>query len=209
MKNKLKKTCIFLVILMSCERPISQYLCEVDGCVESSEGEFISLEECQDICLPKPLEAEVKVTVFLYENCPIAQYMCGPLRDAYRYFCDTLSQDFLFRGFSPNAFSTTSSLADFIIDFDIPFDVTLDYNSATNEPGLYTQNYLPIVTPEVFIEFRGELIYRGMIDNSYQALGQWSPPTENYLSDILSDVLLNKEEIVYSETESVGCLINY
>ena len=209
MKDKLKTTCIFLVILMSCEQPISQYLCEGDYCIESNEGEFSSLEDCQEACLLTNQEAEVKVTVFLYENCPIAQYMCGPLRDAYRYFCDTLSQDFIFRGFSPNAFSTISSISDFIIDYDIPFDVILDYNGATNEPGVYTQSYLPVVTPEVFIEFRGELIYRGMIDNSYQALGQWSPPTENYLSDILSDVLLNKEEVVYSETEAVGCLINY
>ena len=209
MRDKLKTIYIFLVIFMSCEQPTSQYLCELGGCVESSEGEFSSLEDCQEICLTKPQEAEVKVTVFLYENCPIAQYMCGPLRDAYRYFCDTLSQSFLFRGFSPNAFSTTSSIADFIIDYDIPFAVTLDYNSVTNEPGAYTQSYLPVVTPEVFVELRGELIYRGMIDNSYQALGQWSLPTENYLADILADVLLNKEEIVYSETEAVGCLINY
>ena len=148
------------------------------------------------------------VTVFLYENCPIAQYMCGPLRDTYRYFCDTLNQDFIFRGFSPNAFSTPGSISDFIAEYDIPFNVTLDYDNNNNEPGVYTQNYLPIVTPEVFVELNGELVYRGMINNSYQALGQWTPPTENYLFDILTSVL-NEEKIIYFETEAVGCFINY
>ena len=47
-----------------------------------------------------------------------------------------------------------------------------------------------------------------MIDNSYQALGEWSLPSENYLIDILTDIV-NGIAIDYSETEAVGCLINY
>ena len=155
---------------------------------------------------------EIIVTVFLYENCPIAQYMCGPLRDAYRYFCDTLNQNVIFRGFSPNAFSTNESLSDFMSEpptgYDIPFNVTWDYNQLDNEPGSYTQQYLPVVTPEVFIEYNKNLIYRGMIDNSYQSLGEWSMPTEHYLVNILTD-LVNGLDVKYSETEAIGCFINY
>jgi hypothetical protein len=202
---------IFLILLFfSCEQAEeTRYACESCCCVESDSGLFSSLEECWDACLPEPKPIpEVMVTVFLYENCPIAQYMCGPLRDAYRYFCDTLNQDFVFRGFSPNSFSTNSSIADFIIDYDIPFNISIDYNHNANIPGLYTQNYLPSVTPEIFIEINGELVYKGMIDNSYQELGEWSPPTQNFLSNILTD-FINQEEIVYFETDAVGCLINY
>ena len=47
-----------------------------------------------------------------------------------------------------------------------------------------------------------------MIDNSYQALGQWSLPTQNFLFQVLTDIV-NQEEIVYFETDAVGCLINY
>lgn len=157
--------------------------------------------------LPK-YHPDVQVTVFLYENCPIAQYMCGPLRSSYRYFCDTLNQEIIFRGFSPNAFSTESSLANFQQEYDIPFAVNLDYDNNLEEPGQYTQQYQPIVTPEVFIELDGELVYRGMIDNSYQSLGQWANPTEHYLIDILTQIV-NQEEIVYLETEAIGCFINY
>ena len=169
---------------------------------------FITGCEMEDEYNPKPNTTGLVVTVFLYENCPIAQYMCGPLRNSYRYFCDTLNQEIIFRGFSPNACSTPESLSDFIIKYDIPFDVTWDYNQINNEPGPYTQIYLPIVTPEVFIEFNGSLLYRGMIDNSYQALGQWSPPTENYVNNVLMQ-LINNEQIVYLETEAIGCFINY
>ena len=95
-----------------------------------------------------------------------------------------------------------------MLQYDLPFSVTHDYNEITQEPGLYTQYYLPIVTPEVFIEHNGTLVYRGMIDNSYQSLGQWTPPSENYLIDVLNEIT-NGTEITFTETQAVGCLINY
>ena len=49
----------------------------------------------------------------------------------------------------------------------------------------YVQYYNPVVTQEVFIELNSDLVYRGMIDNSYQELGQWALPTENYIFDVL------------------------
>ena len=148
------------------------------------------------------------VTVFLYENCPIAQYMCGPLRSTYRYFCDTLNENIVFRGFSPNSFSSAESLASFRQKYDIPFDLTIDYNHQLAEPGEHTQSYQPIVTPEVFVEFDEKLVYRGMIDNSYEALGQWTPPTTNYLLEVLTRII-NQEDVTYEETSAIGCLINY
>ena len=95
-----------------------------------------------------------------------------------------------------------------MLQYDIPFSIIHDYNEINQEPGSYTQYYLPIVTPEVFIEHNGNLVYRGMIDNSYQSLGQWTSPSENYLTDILNQIVTGTE-IIYTETEAVGCLINY
>ena len=208
MGNKLAVIFITIAFFFSCKESETRYMCDTYSCVESIMGSYDSLEDCSLVCSPKPNTSSVIVTAFLYENCPIAQYMCGPLRNTYRYFCDTLNQDFIFRGFSPNAFSTIASISNFILEYDIPFNVALDYNQNSNEPGVYTQNYLPTVTPEVFIELNGDLVYRGMIDNSYEALGQWAPPTENYLFDVLSSIV-NEEEIVYFDTEAVGCFINY
>jgi len=114
----------------------------------------------------------------------------------------------LFRGFSPNSFSTEESLASFVVKYDIPFSVELDYHQVNNEHGSHAQYYGPIVTPEVFIERDGNLLYRGMIDNSYQALGQWAMPTEQYVFDVLAQIV-NGEQVTYFETTAIGCVINY
>ena len=205
--NKLRVFFLILIFFTACEESETKYICDTYSCIESAMGGYNSLDECLQECV-NPSEANTKVTVFIYENCPIAQYMCGPLREAYRYFCDTLGQDIIFRGFSPNSFSTESTLQNFKIKYDIPFDLQLDFDSETDQPGAQTQFYNPIVTPELFVEFNGNLVYRGMIDNSYQSLGQWSLPTENYIVTILTQIV-NEEDILYFETEAVGCLINY
>ena len=83
--------------------------------VSETDGEFETLDDCNATCSLKPSNTQTIITVFLYENCPIAQYMCGPLREASRYFCDTLNQNMIFRGFSPNSFSTDESLSNFVI----------------------------------------------------------------------------------------------
>ena len=175
-------------------------------CVYSQEG-----YDCDGICL-SDLDGDsicdkITVTVFLYESCSIAQYMCGPLRDAYRYFCDTLNQDILFRGISPNASSTEETLENFVTKYDIPFNVFLDYNHINGQHDSYVQYYNPVATPEVFIELNSNLVYRGMIDNSYQELGQWALPTENYIFDVLTQLIAG-ETINYFETTAIGCLIN-
>jgi len=202
-----------LVCILSCTKNEDNeenfYVCDQQsGCLQSCNGQFATIQDCESICNITPNLQGPRVTVFLYENCPIAQYMCGPLREAYRYFCDTLNQEIIFRGFSPNAFSTESSLEDFKIKYDIPFSLERDYDTINNQPGPYSQYYTPIVTPEVFIELNDTLLYRGMIDNSYQSLGVWSLPTENYLVNVLTQIV-NDEDICYFETEAIGCYINY
>ncbi len=152
-------------------------------------------------------ENDITVTVFLYESCPIARIMCGPLRDTYRYFCDTLKHEILFRGISPNPLSTEETIEDFVIKYDIPFDFFLDYDHINSQHGPYFQYYNPVVTPEVFIELNSELVYRGMIDNSFLELGQWTFPTKNYIFDILTQIL-DGERITYFETQATGCYIN-
>ncbi len=153
------------------------------------------------------------VTVFTRQNCPISEYMCLPLRNAYRFFCDTLEQNILFQGFIPDPISSDSSIHQFQKEFDIPFSLTRDWNdnsssSSIGAPGDHTLHYAPSVTPEVFVEFNGEIVYSGMIDNSYFSLGDWSEPTENYLFDVLIQIV-NGESIIKNQTIAIGCNINY
>ena len=62
------------------------------------------------------------------------------------------------------------------------------------------------VYSEVFVKFDGVLIYKGMIDDSYSDLGQWSPAENNYLYDVLEQ-LLQGNSLEYFETDAIGCLI--
>ncbi len=55
---------------------------------------------------------------------------------------------------------------------------------------------------------KGEVLYRGAIDNWYHALGKNRPaPTEHYLKNAL-DAVLNNTPILTQRTEAVGCLMN-
>jgi hypothetical protein len=62
------------------------------------------------------------------------------------------------------------------------------------------------VYAEVFVEKDGVIVYRGMIDNSYSALGQWSPADKHYLYDVLT-AIINGEEVPWENTTAIGCLI--
>ncbi len=142
----------------------------------------------------KPL---IEVSVFLSETCPIAQYMTLPLKDAYNAFAaDSVS----FTGYFPNLLSNEESISDFSEKYSIPFDCIDDNN------GEMVSLLGASVYSEVFIKFDGVLIYKGMIDDSYSDLGQWSPAENNYLYDILEQ-LLQGNNIEYFETEAIGCLI--
>lgn len=64
------------------------------------------------------------------------------------------------------------------------------------------------VTPEVaLIDRKGELRYRGRIDNFYAALGKTRRVvTERYLTDALDAVLAGKP-VAIPETQALGCYI--
>ena len=98
-------TTSLLLFLISCENKNEDfcgYICVSDtGACEQVYGdaEFLTIEDCIQNCSQNIQPPPTRVTVFLYENCPIAQYMCGPLREAHRYFCDTLNQNIILEDF--------------------------------------------------------------------------------------------------------------
>ena len=50
-----------------------------------------------------------------------------------------------------------------MLQYEIPFNIYPDFNYESNDVGIYTSIYQPIVTPEVFIEVSDTLIYRGKL----------------------------------------------
>lgn len=67
-----------------------------------------------------------------------------------------------------------------------------------------------LTTPEAFLfNNKGELQYRGAIDNWFYALGKYRPQaTEDYLKNALTQFSKN-EKIIVSETTPIGCYIEY
>jgi len=140
---------------------------------------------------------EVEVSVVLSESCPIAQYMTLPLKNSYEEFS---SESVVFTGYFPNLLSNQKTISDFAQKYSIPFDCVDDNN------GEIVSLLGASVYSEVFVKLNGVLVYKGMIDDSYADLGQWSPADNNYLYDVLEQ-LIEGVGVEYFETEAVGCLI--
>tara|TARA_B100000902_G_scaffold291254_1_gene277557 strand:- start:118 stop:627 length:510 start_codon:yes stop_codon:yes gene_type:complete len=146
---------------------------------------------------PQNNEFLIEVSVFLSESCPIAQYMTLPLKNSYNQFA---SDSVIFTAYFPNLLSTQESIYNFKQKYSIPFSC-LDDNTGEMVSLLGATVY-----SEVFIIFNGEVVYKGMIDDSYTSLGQWSPAENHYLYDILEQ-LIGGGGVDFYETIPVGCLI--
>lgn len=72
------------------------------------------------------------------------------------------------------------------------------------------KNIKALTTPEAFLfNAKGQLQYRGAIDNWFYALGKYRPEaTEHYLKNALTQFQKN-EKITVSNTTPVGCYIEY
>ncbi len=160
---------------------------------------FFLIFSCDKNLEPDPHNNEflIEVRVFLSESCPVAQYMTLPLKNSYNQFA---SDSVAFTAYFPNLLSTQESIYNFTQKYSIPFSC-IDDNTGEMVSLLGATVY-----SEVFIIFNGELVYKGMIDDSYTSLGQWSPAENNYLYNVLEQ-LLEGNNVEYFETEAVGCLI--
>ena len=147
----------------------------------------------------KPNEplSQIQVSIFLYENCPVAQYMTLPLNEIYSEFAD---EDISFTGYFPNILSSPESISSFQEQYSILF------NCIDDQSGFFAESLGASVYAEVFVEQNGTLLYKGMINNSYSALGQWSPADKHYLYDVLS-AIINGENVPWDSNNAVGCLI--
>ena len=139
----------------------------------------------------------IEVTVFMFELCPVAQYMTLPLKNLHEEFA---SENIIFRAFFPNLTSTQETVLNFSNKYSIPFNCILDDNQEM------VKQFNASVYSEVFVHISGNLVYKGMVNDSYLALGQWSPPENHYLYDVLSQ-LIQGEEVKYFENNAIGCNI--
>jgi len=141
------------------------------------------------------------VYVFLSETCPICKSTTPELKSLYS---DYSSKGVSFKGIFPNeSLSTSDTRQAFATKYKLKFPLIGDpQHSLTNQ--LNAQ-----ITPEVFVINlkNNQLIYRGLIDNSYIRVGKRrSITTAFYLRNALEQYISGQTSSIQS-TEAVGCII--
>lgn len=140
------------------------------------------------------------VFVFLSETCPICQSVSTSLRETAQHF---QKQGVGFVGVFPSMLSTSKTRQQFGNKYRLPFPLIAD--SALQ----LTRKFDARVTPEVVVlkHKTQEVMYRGLIDNSFEAVGRRRRVvTRHYLRTSL-DSLAQEKTISLTSTIPVGCII--
>lgn len=137
-----------------------------------------------------------KVMVFLATECPISQRYAQSVNQLVQHFPQINFTAVFTKWDKPVA------IQDFVQTYQLKAKVLRDArHSVAKRLGA-------TVTPEAFLfNERGSVIYRGAIDNGYEALGKARPqPTRFYLKEAI-EAYLNHQPIRIKKTKAVGCII--
>ena len=92
-------------------------------------------------------------------------------------------------------------LRDFKLRYGVNYKIELD------EKSKHATKWNATTTPEVVLSVGDSIIYRGMIDNWFYAIGRSSnKTTKKYLMDAVES-LLNGTPLFIQETKPIGCFI--
>jgi thiol-disulfide isomerase/thioredoxin len=143
----------------------------------------------------------LKVIIFLSETCPICKNTTPELRKLYEDFS---SKGVEFIGVFPSQNASNENTRNaFAEKYKLPFLLTGDsLHALTNQLSAR-------ITPEVFVinKKNNQLMYRGLVDNSYIRVGKRrSLTTEFYLRNAIEQSLIGNVEQIKSN-EAVGCII--
>ena len=141
----------------------------------------------------------VRAFVFLSTECPISNGYLKTLNDLHGRFTGK-SVD-LFGVVADSTVARAQAVKHFN-EYKAEFPILFDAS------GLLLQAFKPTHVPEAFVLDReGRLIYRGAIDNAWEAIGRRRPKAEKeFLADAVIAALSGKVVRV-AETKPVGCLI--
>jgi peroxiredoxin len=141
----------------------------------------------------------LRVFVFLSTECPISNGYTNTLNGLHARFS---GQDVDLFGVVVDSTVTRTQAAKHFAEFKTGFPILFDGS------GLLLRALKPSHVPEAFVLDRdGKLVYRGAIDNAWEALGRRRPKAEReFLAEAIAAALGGKE-VTVAETKPVGCLI--
>ncbi len=135
--------------------------------------------------------------VFLSTTCPIANSYIIELNRLHQALPPNVELFGILSEPNTTRLSAAKHFAEYNAEFPILFDAS----------GLLIGILKPSHVPEAFvINATDEFVYRGAIDNAYEAIGRRRTNVENhYLEDALKAVAANKRPII-GQTKPVGCV---
>ncbi len=139
------------------------------------------------------------VMLFLTPECPLCQNYTVAMRKLEKEYS---AKDIPFIGVISGNYYTKDEVRRYKLKYDMEMDILFD-------PDFKLSKYYgATVTPEaIFIDRKGDLKYRGAIDNWAISLAKKRlNTTEHYLSDALDD-FLSGNKINPERTKPVGCFI--
>lgn len=141
----------------------------------------------------------VRAFVFLSTECPVSNGSLNTLNDLHARFTGKGMDLFgIVADSSVTRTRATEHFAEFKTTFPILFDAS----------GLLVQALTPSHVPEAFVlDKDGTLVYRGAIDNAWEAIGRRRPePEREFLADAVTATLAG-QSVAVAETKPVGCAI--
>lgn len=142
----------------------------------------------------------VRAFVFVSTECPVSNGYIQTLNELHaRITPPGMAVEFF--GVVSDPTVTRGQAAKHFAEFKAEFPVLFDAS------GLLAQVLKPSHVPEAFVLDRdGRLVYRGAIDNAWEAIGRRRPKAEKeFLADAISAASRDKP-VALSETTPVGCL---
>jgi hypothetical protein len=136
--------------------------------------------------------------VFLSTSCPISNSYISELNRLTQALPPGVELFGVFSEPTTSRQNASKHFAEYKAEFPILFDgsqLLLDVLKPTHVPEAF------------FINAVGEVVYRGAIDNAYEAVGRRRVNVENhYLEDAIKAVAANKKPVV-NQTKPVGCVL--
>ncbi len=141
------------------------------------------------------------VFIFLAEGCPVCQSVTVEIN---RVQMEFQQSPIKFYGIFPGKLSSGESRDAFKKKYKLKFDLLADSNQSISK------KLNASITPEVVIvnKSKNEIIYRGLIDDSFAAVGKRRTVSKKtYLYDAIKTY--NNQSIISEFTNPVGCKITW
>lgn len=151
----------------------------------------------EEVCYSQNKNTEVYITIS--EECPVCIYMTKTLKTLEEKYRDSVKFILVF----PTSLSNYKTIHTFKNKYGL-----LNYESKLDEDQSFVKKYTLSVTPEVMVlDSKGNIIYKGRINDGYYAPGKMKRSALTHDLDIVLGLWLHEKKKLEKWEEAVGCYI--